>query len=217
MTFEILLEVFLFGIALAMDAFMVSITQGLTFKDINKKKSLFIAFTYGFFQALFPLIGFFLIHLITILANESTSEKAGSIIEVVVSWLSFIILVFLGTKMIIEAIKESKKAKEERKETLFSIKQVLLMGVVTAIDALATGIAFHSTNTYGVSLSSTSTIWLHVAIIMAVTFVICLLGLILARKIHKLLKGKEELSSLIGGLILIILGIWILLSHYFNI
>ena len=55
MTFEILLEVFLFGIALAMDAFMVSITQGLTFKDINKKKSLFIAFTYGFFQALYAL------------------------------------------------------------------------------------------------------------------------------------------------------------------
>ena len=145
MTLEIIIEVILFGFALSMDAFMVSITEGLTFKDLNKKKSVFIAFTYGFFQALFPIIGYFLIHLARIVVGNEASSKFGHILDTTVSWLSFALLLFLGIKMIIEALKEAKLETEERSDKFFSIKEVLIMGVATAIDALATGVAFNNT------------------------------------------------------------------------
>lgn len=217
MTLEIIIEVILFGFALSMDAFMVSITEGLTFKDLNKKKSVFIAFTYGFFQALFPIIGYFLIHLARIVVGNEASSKFGHILDTTVSWLSFALLLFLGIKMIIEALKEAKLETEEKSDKFFSVKEVLIMGVATAIDALATGVAFNNTNASGETFSTPSTIWLHASIIMVITFFMCLIGIILARQISKLLKGRFEITGIIGGSILILLGIWILLSHYFNI
>lgn len=215
--FERIIQVVLFGIALSMDAFMVSITQGLTFNDLNKKKSVFIAFIYGFFQALFPIIGFFLIELLTWLVGESSEANLSEILKAIISWTAFGLLVFLGVKMIIEAVKEQKKDESEKTERKFTVKEVLIMGVVTAIDALATGIAFHNTSKSGVPFSTSVTIFNHAIIIMVITFIICIIGLILARQINKLLKGKYEKTGMIGGIILISLGIWILLSHYFNI
>ena len=217
MTAERIIQVVLFGVALSMDAFMVSITQGLTFNDLNKRKSVFIAFVYGFFQALFPIIGFFLIEAITYLVGEATSTSASEVLKTIISWTSFSLLIFIGTKMIIEAIKEQKKDETEKVEKHFSVKEVLFMGVVTAIDALATGIAFHNTSKTGVPFSTTQTIFNHAFIIMMCTFIICIIGLVLARQINKLLKGKYEKTGIIGGIILILLGIWIILSHYFNI
>ena len=215
--FERIIQVVLFGIALSMDAFMVSITQGLTFNDLNKKKSIFIAFIYGFFQALFPIIGFFLIELLTWLVGESSGASLSEVLKTIISWTAFGLLVFLGVRMIIEAVKEQKKDESEKTERKFTVKEVLVMGVVTAIDALATGIAFHNTSKSGISFSTSVTIFNHAIIIMVITFIFCIIGLILARQINKLLKGKYEKTGMIGGIILISLGIWILLSHYFNI
>lgn len=211
MTFEIILQIILYGIALSMDAFAVSVTQGLTYSDLNKKRSVFIALTYGICQALFPLAGFWVVELVTIWVGAAGGETAGQIMSTVVTWISFALLLFIGGKMLIEAIKDIKKPEEEKEIKKFSVKEVLIMGVATAIDALATGVAFHS------GLSTTSTIWLHAAIIMCCTFVISLIGIILARQVHKLLKGKYEITGIIGGCILIALAIWILLSHFLGI
>lgn len=208
MTAEILIQIILLGIALSMDAFAVSVTDGLTYTDINKKKSFFIAGVFGVMQALMPLIGFWLVEGITKLVGESGGADAGKIMSDVVSWVAFALLLFIGGKMLIEGIKDLKKPDEEKELKKFSIKEVLYFGFATAIDALGTGVALHS------GLSNTSTIWLHVSIIMAITFIISLIGLFLGKQIVKLLKGKFEITAIIGGCILILLAIWIIVSHY---
>ena len=208
MTIAILIEIVLLGIALSMDAFAVSITDGLIYTDINKKKGLFIALVFGFMQALMPLIGYWLVEGVTIVVDETGGEKAGQVMSKVVSWLAFLLLIFIGVKMIIESVKEMKKEADEKTPKSFSYKEVLYFGVVTAIDALGSGVALHS------DLSTNKTIWLHVLIIMACTFTISLIGVFLGNRIEKLLKGKYEITGIIGGVILTLLGVWIILSHY---
>ena len=211
MTLEIILEIILLGIALSMDAFAVSVTNGLTYIDINKKRSFFIAFMFGFFQALMPLIGFWLVEGMSYIVGETGGAKAGEVMSDIVSWIAFALLIFIGTKMLIEAIKNMKKPIEEKEPKKFSYKETLYFSIAVSIDALGTGVALYS------GLSTTSTIWIHVSIIMALTFLISLIGLFLGSKIEKLLKGKVEITGIIGGIILIILGIWIILSHYLGI
>ena len=211
MTFEILIQVFLFGIALSMDAFAVSVTDGLVYRDMNKKRMFFIAIVFGVMQAVMPLIGYWLVEGVTQIVGAAAGEQAGEIMTIVVTWLAFALLMFIGGKMLIEALRDIKKPAEEKEEKKFSVKEVLIMGVATAIDAMATGVAFHA------DTSNNATIWLHVTIIMVCTFTISLLGIILARQIQKLLKGKYEITGIIGGSILILLGIWVVLSHYLGI
>ncbi len=211
MTAEILIQILLFGIALSMDAFAVAITDGLVYVDIDKKKSFFIAGVFGVMQAIMPLIGFWIVEGVTVLVGETAGQEAGEIMGTAVSWISFALLLFIGGKMLIEAILDLKKPAEEKKPKKFSVKEVLLMGVATAIDALAIGVSLHA------GLSTVTTIWLHVVLIMCCTFVISLIGLFLGNKIDKLLKGKYEISSVIGGSILLLLAVWIILSHYLGI
>ena len=208
MTAKIILQIVLLGIALSMDAFAVSVTDGLTYTDINKKKSFFIAGVFGFMQALMPLIGFWLVEIITMIVGENGGESAGKIMSDVVSWVAFSLLLFIGGKMLIEGIIDLKKTEEEKEFKKFSVKEVLYFGFATAVDALGTGVALHS------GLSNNYTIWLHVSIIMVITFGISLIGLFLGNRIEKLLKGKYEITAIIGGIILISLAIWIIVSHY---
>ena len=85
------------------------------------------------------------------------------------------------------------------------------MGVATSIDALAVGVSLHA------GLSTTSTIFLHVSIIMVVTFIICIIGILLGSSISKLFKGRHQATVIIGGIILILLAVWIIISHYVGI
>lgn len=211
MTWEIIVKIILFGIALAMDAFAVSVTDGLIYKDINKKKIFFIAGTFGVMQGLMPVAGYFIVELISNIVGSGGSASALRIFATVITWVSFGLLVIIGTKMIIEGIIEIRKPVEEKKEKLFSIKEVLIMGVATAIDAMAVGISLHA------GMSTNVTIWLHVSIICVITFAISLVGLFLGKQVLKLLKGKTEVTVIIGGCILILLSIWVVLSHYLNI
>lgn len=208
MSFEIILKIILLGIALSMDAFAVSITDGLTYTDINRKKSFFIAGVFGVMQALMPLLGYFLVEIVSIIVGETGGAEAGKVMSVVVAWIAFILLLFIGGKMLIEGIKEINKPAEEKEPKTFSFKEVIYFGFATAIDALGTGVALHS------GLSTNYTIWLHVSIIMVITFVISLIGLFLGNKIEKVFKGKYEITEIIGGIILICLAIWIIASHY---
>ena len=211
MTWEIIVKIILFGIALAMDAFAVSITDGLIYKDINKKKIFFIAGTFGVMQGLMPVAGYFIVELISRIVGSGGSSNALRIFATVITWVSFGLLVIIGVKMIIEGIIEIRKPVEEKKEKLFSIKEVLIMGVATAIDAMAVGVSLHA------GMSTNVTIWLHVSIICVITFAISLIGLFLGKQILKLLKGKTEVTVIIGGCILILLSIWVVLSYYLNI
>lgn len=211
MEWQIILQIILLGIGLSADAFSVALTDGLTYVDINKKRSFFIAGVFGFLQALMPLIGFWLVELVEVIAGEVSGGNAGQIASIVVVWLAFALLIFIGTKMLIESILEMKKAKEEKNERKFSIKEVILFGFATAIDALAAGVAIHA------DLSNRVTVWLHVSIILVLTFSISLVGLFLGKQINKLLKGKHEIAGVIGGIILILLAVWVVVSHYVGI
>ncbi len=211
MDLETIAKIILFGIALAMDAFAVSITDGLIYSDINKKKIFFIAATFGIMQALMPVIGFFAVEIVSLIVGNSGSAQAIKVFTIVVTWLSFGLLILIGLKMLIEGIIEIRKPIEEKKPKLFSIKEVLIMGVATAIDALAVGVSLHA------GLSTSVTIWLHVSIICVITFGISLVGLFLGKQILKLLKDKTEISVIIGGGILILLAVWVVLSYYLGI
>ena len=208
MTWQIILTIILLGIGLSMDAFSVALTDGLTYSDINKRKSVFIALTFGVMQALMPLIGFWLVELVEKIAGSVAGDKAGEIASLIVVWLAFALLLFLGIKMLVESIKEMKKPIEEKCNRKFSIKEVLFYGFATAVDALAAGVALHA------GLSTVTTVWLHVGIILCLTFVISLIGLFLGKQIMRLLKGKYEIAGIIGGCILILLAVWVVLSHY---
>ena len=208
MTFEIIIQIVLLGVALSMDAFAVSVTDGLIYQDINKKKALFIALVFGVMQGLMPLIGYWLVELVEFIVSEGAGASAGNVMATVVTWTAFVLLLFIGGKMIIEGIQSLRKPSEEKNIRLFSIKEVLLFGVATSIDALGSGVALHS------GLSNNTTIFIHIAIIISITFVISFLGVVLGGKIEKLFKGKTEITSIVGGAILVILAIWIILSHY---
>lgn len=211
MTFAIIAQIVLMGVALSMDAFAVAVTDGLTYTDINKKRSFFIAAVFGVMQAAMPLIGYWLVEGIGALVGKASAGQAGDIMSAIVTWVAFALLMFIGGKMLFEGIRDSKKPPEQRLPKKFSVKEVLLYGVATSIDALGTGVALHSG-----TLSNNATIFFHAAIIMACTFVISLIGLFLGNKIEKLFKGRYEITQIIGGAILLLLGVWILLGHFFG-
>lgn len=208
MTFEILIQIILLGIGLSMDAFSVALVDGLTMKGINTKRSFFVAASFGVMQAVMPLIGFWLIELVEYIAGSVAGEQASKATALIVIWSAFALLLFVGGKMLIESIIELRKPPEEKKEKVFSYKEILLYSVLTAIDALAAGITMHT------GLSDGRTVWLHVSIILVLTFGISLIGLFLGKQIMKLLKGRYEISGIIGGAILILLAVWVIVSHY---
>ena len=210
MTPQIIVEILLLGIALSMDAFAVSIADSLIYQDINKKRIFFIAAVFGLMQGLMPLIGYWLVELVEFFVSGA-GGNAGNIMAIVVTWSAFGLLLFIGGKMIVEAIIEMKKPAEEKEIKKFSIKETLLFGLATSIDAMAAGVTLHA------GLSNNATVWVHVSIITVITFGICLIGLFLGKAITKLFKGKPEITSIIGGVILILLAVWIVLSHYLSI
>lgn len=211
MNFEIIIQIILLGVALSMDAFAISVTYGLVYQDITKKRALFIALVFGVMQGLMPLIGYWLVELVEIIVGATAGASAGNTMALIVTWLAFVLLLFIGGKMLFEGIKELRNKEENKEPKVFSIKEVLLFGIATSIDALGSGVALHS------GLSNNGTVFLHVSIIICITFAISLVGVLLGSKIEKLFKGKTEITSIIGGCILILLAVWIVLSHYFPI
>lgn len=208
MEWKILLQVILIGVAIAMDAFAVSVTDGLIYQDITKRKRIFIAATFGIMQGLMPLIGYWIVELIEIIVGEAAGPKAGNILSIIVAWAAFGLLLIIGGHMIYEGICDLRKKEEEKEIKKFSYKEVLLFGVATSIDALGTGVALHA------GLSNNWTIFIHISIFALITFAICIVGVFLGDKVKRLFKGRQEITVIIGGVILILLAVWIVISHY---
>ena len=207
MTWIIILQILLLGIALAMDAFAVSVTDGLIYSDINHKKRIFIALVFGLMQGIMPLIGYWLVELVEVIVGEAAGANAGKVMATIVTWTAFGLLLIIGGHMIYEGIKDLRK-EEETQPKLFSFKEVLLFGVATSIDALGAGVALHA------DLSNNYTIFLHIGIIIVITFLICIAGVFLGNFVKRLFKGKHEITVIIGGVILILLAVYIIVSHY---
>ncbi len=179
----------LLGIGLAMDAFSVSLADGLSEPDMARSRLCTIAGTFGVFQTAMPLIGWFCVCFIASLFNA---------FQKFIPWIGFLLLLFIGGKMLIEGIQN--KTESDTAGTGFGL--LLLQGVATSIDALSVGFTiseYHFTKALTASL-----------IIGLVTFVICLAGLQIGRKFGTRLAGK---ASILGGIILIGIGLEILLSN----
>lgn len=191
-----IIEIFLIGVGLSMDAFAVSICKGLSMPRLNSKQMLIIGLFFGGFQALMPLIGWAL----------GTSFE--SLITPVDHWIAFLLLGFIGAKMIFDAIRgsddenadpaESSAATSEQK---LDLKELLMMAIATSIDALAVGITFAF---LGISIIEA------IIIIGITTFVLSILGVVIG---HFFGSRFEKPATIIGGIVLILIGLKILLEH----
>lgn len=182
-----LLEVFLFALGLAADAFAVSVCKGLSARQIKPVHYLCVGLWFGGAQALMPLLGYYL---------GMTFEQYITSFD---HWIAFTLLLLIGANM----IRESFSKKEEEQTASFSFKSMLLLALATSIDALAVGV------TYALSDQKIS-IWIAALIIGAVTFLLSAGGLKIGRIFGARLGKRAEM---IGGIVLILLGVKILLSH----
>ena len=174
---------FLLGVGLAMDAFSVSVATGLAQPDMEKGRRLGIPAVFGIFQFLMPLIGWLCVH--TVVEHFRSFEK-------LIPWIALVLLGYIGGKMLYEGLKGAA----EPSSVISGFKSLMIMGVATSIDALSVGFTIAD---YGIAEAV-----LCSAIIGVVTFVICLAGIFLGRKIGTRLAGK---AGIIGGIILIAIGL----------
>lgn len=195
------LEVCLIGISLAMDALAVSVTDGLCYKNLTKGKGITIPLTFGIFQAVMPLIGFF--------AAYGLGQAFSELFDAIDHWIAFLLLSVIGAKMLLDAIKELRSKEEEISEKHYSFPEVIVQGVATSIDALFVGVSFAVTDGLKNSIPA---VLLSVGIIGIITFIISLTGLLIGVKIGNVLKNKTGITGIIGGLVLIGIGLKILIQ-----
>lgn len=179
-------EIIVIAIGLSMDAFAVAVCKGLSVEKVKPKHYLIVGVWFGGFQALMPLLGYFL---------GTTFEKYITAFD---HWIAFVLLVFLGAKMIKEALSKD----EGKKDASFSFKTMIVLALATSVDALAVGITF--------ALLPGVNIFISIAIIGAITFVLSGIGLKIGNLFGAKFKSKAEIA---GGIILILMGVKILLQH----
>lgn len=178
-----------FGIGLAMDAFSVSMANGLADPKMKRNKMTLIAGTFAGFQIGMPLIGWVCIH--TIATMFESFQKF-------IPWIALILLAYIGGKMLIEGIRGGE---EENGSGAVSLGELMVQGIATSIDALSVG--------FTIAEYQFSEALLESLIIGVVTFFICIGGLLIGKKFGTKLAGK---ASILGGVILIAIGVEIFLS-----
>lgn len=195
------LEIFLIGISLSMDAFAVSVTDGLCYENLTKLKGVSVSLTFGIFQAVMPTVGFFIAYGFGMAFQEVFDQFDH--------WIAFALLFIIGGKMLLDAIKEFRSNGEEVSRKSYSVIEVLVQGVATSIDALFVGVSFVA---YSELKGNIGNLFISVAIIGVTTFIISLIGLILGVKVGKILNKKAGLANILGGLVLIGIGLKILIE-----
>jgi len=181
--------------ALSMDAFAVSITKGITIKNLKKSTAVKMALAFGLFQGGMPLFGWIL------------GFSFKDYIEAIDHWIAFIVLGFIGFNMIKGFFEERKEDKSELEisattnESDVSNKEIIMLAIATSIDALAVGISFAFLNVNIVPAAS---------LICIITFLVCLIGVFVGNKVGDIFHGYAEL---VGGVILILIGFSIFNEH----
>lgn len=182
----------LLGVGLAMDAFSVSMANGLNEPCMKKRKLFFIAGIFAFFQALMPIIGWVCVHTIVCYFKS---------LESLIPWIALILLCFIGGKMLKDGFSTEISCDEPVK---LGFASLIVQGVATSIDALSVGFTIADYDIYSALLSA--------LIISVVTFIICTFGLLIGKKLGEKLKNK---SQLLGGAILIFIGLEIFITNVF--
>lgn len=182
----------LLGVGLAMDAFSVSLANGLHEPLMKKKKMCGIAGVFAAFQAIMPMIGWICVH--TILQFFQVFEKA-------IPWIALLLLAFIGGKMLWEGFQ---KENSEDTDSKVGFAELLVQGVATSIDALSVGFTIAE---YGLLMAAVCA-----GIIAAVTFIICMVGLIIGKTFGTKFASK---ATILGGSILLVIGIEIFITGVF--
>lgn len=191
-TFSLITMSIMLGFGLAMDAFSVSLANGLAEPNMKPAKLFGIAATYAVFQAAMPMIGWICVH--TIVQYFNSFEKF-------IPWIALVLLCYIGGKMLIESVRCKD---EEQGCTRLTLGALLVQGVATSIDALSVGFTIAE---YKLPQAIVS-----VLIISVVTFFVCSAGLYLGRKFGTKLAGK---AGILGGVILIAIGLEIFITGVF--
>ncbi len=179
-------ELLIIAAGLSMDAFAVSVCKGLATKTVRLRHMLRTGLWFGGFQGLMPLLGY--------LCGSAFRRH----IEAYDHWIAFVLLAFLGVKMIREALKDEK----ERANDSFAASEMLPLAIATSIDALAVGVTF--------AILPDVQIFSAVGAIAVVTLLLCAIGV----KLGNLFGGRyQKPAEVIGGAILILMGLKILLEH----
>ena len=181
------IELIILAVALAMDAFAVSITQGLCLTKSITRCALIIGAFFGFFQGFMPLIGYFL------------GLQFSSFISSFDHWIAFILLGLIGAKMIYESLNDEEK--EESTTPVLNYPKLFTLAIATSIDALAVGISFAFLEVEIISA---------VLVIGIITFVISFVGVRMGHLVGNKFKNNAEI---LGGVVLILIGLKILLEH----
>ncbi len=182
-------ELFLIGVGLSMDAFAVSICKGLSMSRLNMRQAAVISLFFGGFQALMPLIGWAL------------GSQLTDFITPIDHWIAFGLLAFVGGKMLWDAFHEDDEDEGVQTDEKLDLKELLMLAIATSIDALAVGITFA---------------FLQVAIVPSITiiglttFVISFAGVAVG---HFFGARFEKPATIVGGVVLILIGVKILLEH----
>jgi len=181
-----IIAIIFIALGLAMDAFAVSISSGAVSKKMQVKHAFLIAGFFGFFQAIMPLFGW-------LLANF-----AGHFLERFGHWIAFVLLVFIGAKMIYESFKMS----DERDSNPLNIYVLFVMAIATSIDAFAVGITLSALKVQ---------VLLPILIIGGITFGFSFVGTYIGKLFGHIFESKVEVF---GGVILILIGIKVLVTHF---
>lgn len=189
-------ENILLGVALAIDAFSVSLANGLNEPCMKMRKMCTIAGLFAFFQALMPFLGWILI---------TTVLSYFNAFKVFIPWIALALLGFIGGKMLYEGIK-NKDCECECGCTSLTVGALIVQGIATSIDALSAGLNFTEYDLFGAIVAA--------VVIALVTFMICLTGVFLGKKTGTKLAGK---AGILGGVILIVIGIWIFAKSFLGI
>ena len=176
----------LLGVGLAMDAFSVSLANGLNESQMKKGRMCLIAGVYAFFQFAMPMIGWLCVHTIVEYFDK---------FDILVPWIALFLLLYIGGKMILESFHPDKDTAEEP-QVFLTVPVLLIQGVATSIDALSVGFTIAD---YGLLMAFVASL-----IIAAVTFIICMCGLAIGKKAGSHLSSK---ATFLGGLILVGIGI----------
>lgn len=186
-----MLEALLIAFALAMDCFAVSVVSGVIIRRYEGRTMLTLAFFFGFFQALMPLVGWFL------------TSRFSAYIQAVDHWIAFGMLAFIGGKMIADSFKEE----DDKSVNPRDLRTQLVLAVATSIDALAVGISYACTG-YNTLVQLT----VPLVLIGVVSFGMSVLGFSIGVRFGDAVNRKMR-PELLGGLILLVIGVRILIEH----
>lgn len=184
-----IVELLLTAIALSMDAFAVSVCKGLGMRRMRYDQALVISLYFGVFQALMPLIGWLL------------GTSFSRYIQAFDHWIAFVLLAFIGGKMLWDVFHEKEDGEQESAERRLDHRELFMLAIATSIDALAVGIAFACLDV---------NIWNSISIIGVTTLVISFAGVWIGNRFGNRFQKKAEIA---GGLVLILIGVKILAEH----